>query len=70
MPKGIYKVPVAKNEPVMNYLPGSPERNELKKEIVALNTSLSEDEKWRIFTLKGINDTDFVKLNSNSNFSN
>ncbi len=31
MPKGIYKVPVARNEPVKNYLPGSPERSELKK---------------------------------------
>lgn len=30
MPKGIYKVPVAVNEPVKNYAPGSPERKELQ----------------------------------------
>lgn len=30
MPKGIYKVPQAKNEPVKNYAPGSPERKELQ----------------------------------------
>jgi len=33
MPKGIFKVPAAKNEPIKNYLPGSSERKELKKEI-------------------------------------
>ncbi|MDI1353391.1 MAG: L-glutamate gamma-semialdehyde dehydrogenase [bacterium] len=30
MPKGIYKVPVAINEPIKNYAPGSPERIELQ----------------------------------------
>ncbi len=30
MPKGIYKVPVPVNEPVKNYVPGSPERKELQ----------------------------------------
>src|SRR6218665_258197 len=30
MPKGIYKVPVAVNEPVKNYISGSPERKELQ----------------------------------------
>ncbi len=30
MPKGIYKVPVAKNEPIKSYAPGTPERTELK----------------------------------------
>jgi 1-pyrroline-5-carboxylate dehydrogenase len=30
MPKAIYRVPVAVNEPTKNYLPGSPERKELQ----------------------------------------
>lgn len=30
MPKGIYQVPFAENEPVKSYAPGSPERQELK----------------------------------------
>jgi len=30
MPKGIYKVPVAVNEPIKSYIPGSPERKELQ----------------------------------------
>jgi len=30
MPKGIYKVPVAVNEPIKSYVPGSPERKELQ----------------------------------------
>lgn len=30
MPKGIYKVPVAANEPIKSYIPGSPERKELQ----------------------------------------
>lgn len=33
MPKGIYEVPVPSNEPVLNYAPGSPERENLKKAI-------------------------------------
>ncbi|MFC2090526.1 L-glutamate gamma-semialdehyde dehydrogenase [Bacteroidota bacterium] len=40
MPKGIYKVPVAQNEPVMAYLPGSQERIELKKEIERLRSEV------------------------------
>ena len=31
MPKGFYQVPVPKNEPVLNYSPGSKERKLLKK---------------------------------------
>jgi 1-pyrroline-5-carboxylate dehydrogenase len=31
MPKGVYSVPVPKNEPVLNYAPGSKERQLLKK---------------------------------------
>ena len=30
MPKGFFNVPVAKNEPIKSYLPGSPEKKELK----------------------------------------
>src|SRR3954466_12637572 len=30
MPKGIFKVPVPINEPIKNYIPGSPERKELQ----------------------------------------
>jgi len=33
MSNGIYKVPQAVNEPVLNYAPGSPERKELRKTI-------------------------------------
>lgn len=33
MPKGIYKVPIAKNEPVLSYAPGAPEREILLAEI-------------------------------------
>ena len=35
MPKGFYKVPVARNEPVKSYAPGSPERAELKAALAA-----------------------------------
>ena len=35
MPKGFYKVPVARNEPVKSYAPGSPERAELKAALTA-----------------------------------
>jgi 1-pyrroline-5-carboxylate dehydrogenase len=42
MPKGIYKVPVAKNEPVHNYAPGSPERASLKKEIERLRSQVMD----------------------------
>ncbi len=33
MSKGFFKVPETKNEPTLNYLPGSPERIELKEQI-------------------------------------
>ena len=33
MPKGFFKVPVAKNEPIYSYAPGSNERAELKKQL-------------------------------------
>ena len=33
MPKGFFNVPVAKNEPVLSYAPGTKERAELKKQI-------------------------------------
>ena len=33
MPKGIYQVPLAENEPVKSYAPGSPERAELQQEL-------------------------------------
>lgn len=31
MPKGIYQVPIPKNEPILNYAPGSQERDRLQK---------------------------------------
>jgi 1-pyrroline-5-carboxylate dehydrogenase len=40
MPKGIFKVPIARNEPVMSYAPGSPERAELKKEIEKMRSEV------------------------------
>lgn len=41
MPKGIYQVPIPKNEPVLNYAPGSNERETLKK---ALEAALAKQE--------------------------
>ena len=38
MPKGIYRVPVAVNEPVKSYLPGSPERKELQAMLAKLRS--------------------------------
>ncbi|AHW61359.1 delta-1-pyrroline-5-carboxylate dehydrogenase [Draconibacterium orientale] len=38
MPKGIYNVPVAKNEPVLSYAPGSPERAELQAKLQELRS--------------------------------
>ena len=38
MPKGFYNVPVAKNEPVKSYAPGSPERAELKAALKELKS--------------------------------
>lgn len=40
MPKGIFKVPVAKNEAVKSYRPGSPERIELKREIERMRSEV------------------------------
>lgn len=37
MTKGFFNVPVPKNEPVKSYLPGSPERKELKAVLAELN---------------------------------
>lgn len=39
MPKGFYNVPLAKNEPVLSYAPGSRERNELKNMLEELRSS-------------------------------
>ena len=36
MPKGIFNVPVAKNEPVLSYAPGSTERKELQAKLKEL----------------------------------
>jgi 1-pyrroline-5-carboxylate dehydrogenase len=33
MPNGIFRVPIAKNEPVLSYAPGTPEREALKKQL-------------------------------------
>ncbi len=38
MPKGIFKVPVAVNEPIKNYAPGSPERKELQAILAELRS--------------------------------
>ncbi len=36
MPKGFYNVPVAKNEPILTYAPGTPEREELQNMLSTL----------------------------------
>lgn len=38
MPKGIFKVPVAANEPIKSYAPGSPERKELQAMLAELRS--------------------------------
>ena len=38
MPKGIFKVPIAKNEPVLSYAPGSKERTEVQKVLLELRS--------------------------------
>jgi len=38
MPKGIFNVPVAKNEPIRSYAPGSPERAALKEKLSELRS--------------------------------
>jgi 1-pyrroline-5-carboxylate dehydrogenase len=61
MSKGFFNVPVAKNEPVKSYAPGSPERAELKKALADLRSAevdlpmiiggkeIKTDKKVRIF---------------------
>ncbi len=39
MSKGFFNVPVAKNEPVLTYAPGSPERKELQAKIAELHST-------------------------------
>ncbi|NOY95901.1 MAG: L-glutamate gamma-semialdehyde dehydrogenase [Chlorobi bacterium] len=38
MPKGFYNVPVAKNEPILTYAPGTPEREELQNMLSTLRS--------------------------------
>jgi len=38
MPKGIFNIPEVKNEPVMSYAPGTPERKELQEKIKELRS--------------------------------
>ena len=42
MPKGFFTIPVAKNEPVKSYIPGSPERKELKSMIATMRSTVVE----------------------------
>ena len=42
MPKGFFKVPIPSNEKVKSYIPGSPERDELKKTIAELKSKVVE----------------------------
>ncbi|WP_163718055.1 L-glutamate gamma-semialdehyde dehydrogenase [Mangrovibacterium lignilyticum] len=42
MPKGIFNVPVAKNEPVRSYAPGSPERKSLQAKLAELRSEEME----------------------------
>ena len=42
MPKGNYKVPVAKNEPIKSYAPGSPERKELQAMLKTLRAKKTD----------------------------
>lgn len=37
MPKGVFKLPEIKNEPVLRYAPGTPERTALKQKLTELN---------------------------------
>ncbi|RLD48377.1 MAG: 1-pyrroline-5-carboxylate dehydrogenase, partial [Bacteroidetes bacterium] len=38
MAKGFYNVPIAKNEPILSYAPGTKERKELKAELEKLRS--------------------------------
>ena len=42
MPKGFFNIPIPKNEPVMNYGPGSAERKELKSMISEMRSKIVE----------------------------
>lgn len=42
MSKGIFKVPIPKNEPVKSYMPGSPERKELQSTIAEFRSKVIE----------------------------
>jgi len=42
MPKGFFKVPVAKNEPIMSYAPGTPERARLKIALKELKSQVQD----------------------------
>ena len=42
MPKGIYQVPIAENEPVKSYAPGSPERAELKAALAEAKAQVAD----------------------------
>ncbi len=69
MPKGIFNVPVAKNEPILSYAPGNPERKELQAKIQELRSMEVElpmiiggkevytDRKMRMFPPHEINHT-------------
>ena len=37
MPKGVYKLPEIKNEPILSYAPGTAERVALKQKLAELN---------------------------------
>lgn len=39
MPKGTFQIPIAKNEPIWSYAPGSPEREEVKNAIQAARST-------------------------------
>ncbi|MDR2415014.1 MAG: L-glutamate gamma-semialdehyde dehydrogenase [Odoribacteraceae bacterium] len=42
MPKGVYQLPVASNEPIMSYAPGSPEKKELKAAIAKTRAAVAD----------------------------
>ena len=42
MSNAIYKVPIAVNEPILNYSPGSKERDELKKAIAEMRSKVAD----------------------------
>ena len=42
MSNGFYDTPVPRNEPVKTYIPGSPERKELRKAIDTMHSQIIE----------------------------